>query len=219
MLPVGERIREARLARNASQAKVAAEIGVTRQMVTGVEGGNAGISVEALAGVARALDVSADYLLGLTDDPAPAARRRPPCGEETGVTDAVQPRSLEAAARRGLGEPEPPEPLAPVRVPLARDWLARRDLALERCSLARMDGRRMEPAIEDGAWMLVDHRQRDPAPGGVYLALAGDGALVGRAALFRGRWFLRPDSPGFSDSPLGAGCRLAGRVVAFWRAC
>ena len=45
----------------------------TRQMISRIEHGQSTTSVESLGAAARVLNVSADYLYGLTDDPTPSA--------------------------------------------------------------------------------------------------------------------------------------------------
>ena len=66
---IGQRIRETRSVQKISQSKLAAIIGCTQQTISKLERKQSGTSTESLLGVARALNVSSDYLLGLSDDP------------------------------------------------------------------------------------------------------------------------------------------------------
>ena len=71
---LGERLREARERAGRQQIDVAVALNRHRTLINKVEQGNSSLSVEALAKAAVELGVSADYLLGLTDDPTPKAQ-------------------------------------------------------------------------------------------------------------------------------------------------
>ncbi|MBQ7929641.1 MAG: helix-turn-helix transcriptional regulator [Clostridia bacterium] len=66
------RIRELREDRNLSQKEIAQVIRTTQQQYSKIETGKADISGEKLILLAKFYRVSADYILGLTDDPRPA---------------------------------------------------------------------------------------------------------------------------------------------------
>ena len=68
---LGERLREARERAGRQQIDVAVALNRHRTLINKVEQGNSSLSVEGLAKAAVELGVSADYLLGLTDDPTP----------------------------------------------------------------------------------------------------------------------------------------------------
>ena len=71
---IGERLKAARERAGLDQIDVAVELGFQGQAaVSHVECGRSAIHVDRVAPAARLLRVSADYLLGLTDDPTPAA--------------------------------------------------------------------------------------------------------------------------------------------------
>jgi transcriptional regulator with XRE-family HTH domain len=76
---MGERIAGLRKARNLTQTRLAAALGVTQQTVQAYEAGSRRIPVSALPAVARTLSVSLGELFG-EDDPQhrAAARRRGP---------------------------------------------------------------------------------------------------------------------------------------------
>ena len=72
MLPVQERLRECREAAGMTQADVAEFEGISEQYVSQLERGtNKPRGWPLLAKLARRYSTSTDYLLGLTDDPAP----------------------------------------------------------------------------------------------------------------------------------------------------
>ena len=71
---VGERLRAARERAGMDQIDVAVGIGFSAHTaISNIECGRSAIHVDRVAPAARLLQVSADYLLGLTDDPTPAA--------------------------------------------------------------------------------------------------------------------------------------------------
>lgn len=88
----GDRLRLARVARDISQEDLANAIGIEQSQVTRYEGGKRDPSPEVIVRIARELEVTADWLLGLVDDPQ--ARL-----EEKDLSPAE--RQLLAAFRRG----------------------------------------------------------------------------------------------------------------------
>ena len=65
------RIKEIRKERGLSQAKVANRIGMEQTQYSRYERGENEIKVNVLIDICQALNVSSDYLLGLSDDPTP----------------------------------------------------------------------------------------------------------------------------------------------------
>ena len=80
MLPKGaermSRIRELREDRDLSQAAIAEILRTTQQQYSKIETGKSDISGEKLRLLARFYNISADYILGLTDDPRPLYGKR-----------------------------------------------------------------------------------------------------------------------------------------------
>ena len=74
---LGERLAASRKRAGLAQVELAVEMGdrYDQTMISHVESGRSGLVSEGLAKAALALQVSTDYLLGLTDDPTPAASR------------------------------------------------------------------------------------------------------------------------------------------------
>ena len=65
------RIRELREDRDLSQAAIAEILKTTQQQYSKIETGKSDISGEKLRLLAEFYNISADYILGLTDDPRP----------------------------------------------------------------------------------------------------------------------------------------------------
>jgi transcriptional regulator with XRE-family HTH domain len=66
---LGERIAQARQAAGLTQAQLATKLGTTQRVVTYWEREAAGIRADQLAALAKVLNVSADYLLGIASHP------------------------------------------------------------------------------------------------------------------------------------------------------
>lgn len=63
-----ERLKETRIAKGLSQMKLAKEMGFTQQAIALWEAGERQPTADAIKALCRALEVSADYLLGLSDN-------------------------------------------------------------------------------------------------------------------------------------------------------
>jgi len=64
-----QRVRELRKQRNLSQKELGEALGLTQKAISTIESGNRVTTIEKLILLAKFLDVSADYLLGLKDEP------------------------------------------------------------------------------------------------------------------------------------------------------
>lgn len=71
---IGQRIKEAREIAGHTQSSLAELMGINHQQVWRWESGKYIPEAEKIASLAKALNVSSDYLLGLSDDPKRAAR-------------------------------------------------------------------------------------------------------------------------------------------------
>ncbi|WP_294474487.1 helix-turn-helix transcriptional regulator [uncultured Intestinimonas sp.] len=71
----GERLREVRKQCGEAQTAIAKLIDVSVPQVSDMENGKKTTTVEKMALICEHYRVSADYLLGLTDDPTPWCRR------------------------------------------------------------------------------------------------------------------------------------------------
>ena len=67
----GKRILEARKKNNETQTELAELIDVGKSTISGIENGNNTTTAEKIALICEHYKISADYLLGLSDDPTP----------------------------------------------------------------------------------------------------------------------------------------------------
>ncbi len=70
------RIREIRKERGLSQKEVYTRLGIKQPQYSRYESGENEMGVSMLKEICKVLDVSADYILGLSDDPTPRARKK-----------------------------------------------------------------------------------------------------------------------------------------------
>lgn len=68
MIFLGEKLKELRLERKMTQEQLASRLGLVKGSISAYEQGTKYPSLEVLANLCRTLNVSADYLLGLSDD-------------------------------------------------------------------------------------------------------------------------------------------------------
>ena len=107
------RLKAARKAKGLTQAEVAALVGIRQQSYYLYESGKQDPRSEVLAGLCRALDVSADYLLGLdvrestlSDDESQLIRDFRDCDRKWQliVLESAQAAALSSAAAQDTGE-------------------------------------------------------------------------------------------------------------------
>ncbi len=72
----GQRLRDARKARGEKQEHLGQLLGVGKSQVSEMERGSASTTLEKLSLICQHYNVSADYLLGLTDEPKPYKRKK-----------------------------------------------------------------------------------------------------------------------------------------------
>lgn len=72
----GQRLRTARKARGEKQDDLGQVLGVRKSQISEMERGSTSTTLEKLSIICRHYNVSADYLLGLTDEPKPYKRKK-----------------------------------------------------------------------------------------------------------------------------------------------
>ena len=193
------------------QADLAAALGTRydHSVISRVERNLSALLADGLAKAAKVLGVSADYLLGLTDNPTPSARLLPALVPASHGTGVVALRDVRAAA--GWGAVVESEPVIG-HMAFPRRWLERHRLQPDRCSVIEVIGDSMEPFLEDGSWILVDHGRNALVSGRVFAVWTGDGLLVKRARRARGGWRMCSDNDAYGSLPLPRASRVVGEV-------
>ena len=154
----------------------------------------AGVLINVLAKAATEREVSLDYLVGLTDDPTPAAQLAE-IAHPAIATTAVSRESHEII----LGDPQGRRPVELLEVASAagsgaevydetpvgvlwfrNDWLARYGIDPKQRNIISVRGESMEPTLPDGCSILVDRNRRTPREGRIYVMRTEDGMVVKR---------------------------------------
>ena len=98
---LGERLLLSRRRKGLTQKELGEQVGVSRHTIARIEQGRSPqILTGALERISRTLEVSADYLLGLSDDPRPAGRQAGPSVEPGEREDLID-TPLGAVALQG----------------------------------------------------------------------------------------------------------------------
>lgn len=222
---IGQRLLAARQSKGLSQRKLAAEMGnYTRQLISRIELGLSDASIESLVAAARVLDVSTDYLTGLTDHPTPVAV----------LVDALAEATSSDALERSA-DPDPMGHVAMMELPTAaghgalvdfeeitgqvafqRSWLTRHGLPVDECVVIRVAGESMEPTLPDGGAILVDRSRRRRRAGRIFVVRTEDGLIVKRLGKSTtGAWQLvsdHPDKTAWPTRPWPAAAEVIGEV-------
>ena len=155
--------------------------------------------------MARELNTSADYLLGLTDNPAPAEQR------------AVLPFDVDFI------------PFFPQKVvagiiggnavmldasyyPFRSFRLEEEDIDPEYSMVLRVKGDSMYPTLPDNSAILVDQRRKKLHPNRLYVFRTNGELVVKRARCKDGRWWFCSDNPNFKDLAVSAATEVWGEV-------
>ncbi len=217
---LGGRLAESRKRAGLTQFQLAIALGdrYDRTMIGHVEHNRSALLADGLMKAAETLNVSVDYLLGLTDDPTPAAELRAQVKELSAHRSPANDLADNAALARTSSETTRPPGAQPVPVRrlqtaagsgaldldeevktyayFREEWLKRRGLVATRCSIISVMGESMEPTLPDGCVVLLDHNRRSRRKGKIFVVRTEDGLVVKRAGKDPGgRWQLVSDHP------------------------
>ena len=171
METLGVRLARARRFRGMTQTDLAVALGdrYSQSMISQVETGRSSFLLDGLVNAALELGVSTDYLLGLTDDPAPASLRVPAdTDSESGsvyieavdsadTADSVSIPQLPGIPATAQGS------VAPSRLesfPLPQAFLKRHQINPRRAGIVEVKEQFMYPALPRGSVVLVDLARR-----------------------------------------------------------
>ena len=199
---ISARLQEARRLRGLSQFQLATAMGsYTRQMVSRIERGHAIPSAASLVAAATVLQSSIDYLMGLTDNPEPAATLAAKVSElddasavTTDEEDGHSVDVMELDTAAGAGAVVDFERVKD-RIRFRRSWLRKHGLVAHQCKVIGVKGESMEPTLADGCSILIDFNRRSRLVGHIYVVRTDDGLIVKRAGKDRaGNWQLVSDN-------------------------
>ena len=204
----GERVAEARKRAGLAQVDLAIALGKERSTVAHVETNRAGLLAEGLVRAAQALHVSSDYLLGLTDDPSPAADLYR-SGEDPEYCALPWNEAFGSAGPGVVVDSE-----NEVRgVVFRRDWLRRSGINPDMASVIEVVGESMEPTICDRALVLLDHQRTTRRANRVFAVRSEDGLQIKRIAKAGGGWLLVSDNPEYGPVPWPREAQVVAQVM------
>ncbi len=218
----GKRLAASRERAGLTQRELAAALGARydQAMVSRVESGYKGLRFDGVVKAARELQVSVDYLAGLTDDPEPAARLAGELAHHRArATELHDSGALAASpsdstpqlhwfARPGI-KPVPLLQNAGIAagagghadnehvlsyVPFRDDWLRSHRLNAAQCVVIEVIGQSMEPTLEDHAVILVDFQRKTQRRNKIFAVRDAEGPVVKRLRHDKDGWWLDSDN-------------------------
>lgn len=224
---LGKRLAASRERAGLTQAQLAAALGprYDQALISRVESGHKALRFTGVVTAALKLQVSVDYLAGLTDTPEPAARLAGDLAQERARTDELDDSGARATnasngPARALSYARPGIKLVPLvhnagiaagagghaddehvlsYVPFREDWLKSHGLNADRCLVIEVIGHSMEPTLEHRAVILVDFQQRERRPNKVFAIRDEDGPVAKRLRHRDDGWWLDSDNEETND--------------------
>ena len=200
---IGSRLAEARKRKGLAQVDLAVAMGerYDQSVVSAVENNRSSLRFDGLLNAARELEVSIDYLFGLTDDPTPTTRRTDTnhaIAETEGSREFDSEETIgrldEVAAAAGSGA-EVYDETVTARVPFRSVWLHEEGINPAYCHIIGVRGDSMEPTLPDGCQIIVDRSRRELGAGRIYVMRTEEGLVVKRAKQNAQGWWLMSDNP------------------------
>ena len=236
---IGKRLAEVRKRAGLTQVDLAVAMGdrYNGPMISMVENNHSAFLMDGAVNAARELNVSLDYLAGLTDDPTPASQRErsrtrgkkfddspmpahaiddPKAAYETGGDVlSVRPVEVNEVAAMAGGGAEVFDETVVGRLWFRNDWLDRHAIDPTQCNVITVRGESMEPTLPNGCSILVDRSQnrRRRREDRIYVMRTNDGLVVKRAHRDKnGRWQLVSDHAAWKAIPWSADTKVIGEV-------
>ena len=225
-LAIGELIRAAR--GEMSQVQLARAAGLTHPSISRFENGVNQPTASTLGRLATAMGKSADYLLGLTDHPAPAATLAAELAHERAkVSELNDAGALAPADSREFrpvllthgagiaagagGNPDDERVLGSLA--FRNDWLRRHGLNTAQCRVIEVIGDSMEPTLEHRAVILVDFQRTIRRRDKIFAVRTEDGPIVKRLQRTEDGWQLVSDNTAYTPVPWPGGAVVLGQVM------
>ena len=202
---LSERLAQARKRAGVTQVDLAAALDRDRSLISHIERGHAGKMAENLVALSRELDVSADYLLGLTENPTPAEKRAILPVDVDFVP--FFPQKAVAGITGGTAFM-----LDASHYPFRSFRLKEEDVDPELAVVLRVQGDSMFPTLPDESAILVDTRRKALHPNRLYVFRINSELVVKRAQLKDRQWWFCSDNPDYEDLPGSATTEVWGEV-------
>ena len=190
-------------------------------MISHVEAGRSALLLDGATRAARELGVSLDYLVGLTDHPAPAAELAAKlqaladpdalASDEQDLPGAKPIIVHHLATAAGSGALDLDESIK-THAYFRSEWLSKMGLHAGRCRIIGVMGESMEPTLPDGCVILLDRNRTTVLDGRIYVLRTEDGLIVKRAGRDGRRWLLVSDHEDWEPVPWPPDAVVRGEV-------
>ena len=206
---LGERLAESRGRLGWTQARLAKELGgrYDQSMISHVESGHSDFQFDGLVKAAQVLNVSIDYLAGLTDIPDPVEKLT--ATTASGFKVVLISRGEDTRDRQSGSDSE----LKLGHLSFLHGWLVRHRIDPSRCSLIEIMDKAMEPTLAIGDLVLIDHSRTRRVRGQICAVRTGDRLLIQRLTRSGRNWCLASDNPKHPDIAFRADAVILGRAV------
>ena len=209
---LGARLASARRRAKLSQVDLAAAMGerYDQTMISHVESGRSGLVADGIARAACALNTSADYLLGVTEDPVSASDRM----ARSPTVDIVALNREAVLAGDGSVSTVVAEQSS---YSFSRARLVEAGIDPTNVSVFRVRGESMAPTLANGSLILVDYLRDIPRQNCLYVFRSDDALFVKRARRIEDSWWWHSDNPNWAPFPLEGSMRVWGEVRWYFR--
>ena len=206
---LGKRLAQARGRLGWTQSRLAKELGgrYDQSMISHVESGHSDFQFDGLVKAAQVLNVSIDYLAGLTDIPGPVETLT--ANTASGFKVILASQSDDAPDRRSGSGSEPELG----HLTFLHGWLVRHRIDPSKCSLIEVLDKAMEPTIRVGEIVLIDHSRTRRIRGQICAVRSGDRLLIRRLVRSGRSWCLGSDNPNLPTMAFPADAAILGRAV------
>ena len=200
---LGQRLLNIRRKRGMTQTELAAAMGdrYGHSAISQAETGKQGLRLDGLARAAEALNVSTDYLLGLTDEE-----------EAFGATFLpIYPEVVRAGEHNTQGNIIAPRLKGPFA--FNRERLELDGIDPEQAKVYQVVGDSMAPTLPDGSAIVVDYLRTTPRPNCLFVIYVEGNSLLVKRAVMRGRerWW-GCDNPDYAPIPDSDAVKVWGQV-------
>lgn len=186
MNTLADRLREARLEKNATQEGLAKLAKVSKQAISKIEnGGTLEPALSTMEPIARHLGVTTRWLIE-----GKMPKYAPDSSGDAGWADIM---GVSQAAALGAGA-VPEEYAETHKLKFREESLRRKKLRAEDLAVLYGKGDSMAPTIEDGDAILFDTSDVKPRDGGLYVISYDGHLLAKRLMLLGGMWFIDSDN-------------------------
>ena len=235
---LGKRLAAARKRAGIPQVELAVALGkrYNQSMISNVETGRSALLFDGATKAARELNISLDYLAGLTDTPEPAATLATELAQERAKVSELDDASALAPAdsrefrpvlltqgtgiAAGSGANAADERVLG-SLAFRDDWLKRHGLNTARCRVIEVIGESMEPTLQHRAMILVDFQRTTRRRDKIFAVRTEDGPVVKRLQRDDDGWRLVSDNTAYTPVAwpreavvLGKSCGRGGRCEA-----